>query len=250
MLTIYTVVKGFVGEFTHIQRNAVQSWQVACPGAEIILFGDDEPGAREEAKAFGSPILPIERNEKNAPLITQVIDKANEVARGDIRCLINADIILESRFAEAVATIAGVFDTFLFITQRRNVKVDTEIDFWAGWPEWLTRDAGTPANRSSIDFFCYRGDWLARMPAFGMGRTSWDNWIVGKARQEKVPVVDGSAFTVAWHQNHKKITRQGEIEANRAMLWAEQAKELGTLLSATHHLSDRGTVLERNFYHR
>ena len=52
MLTFFTTAKPFVGRNGVIQRNALKSWMLVHPDAEVILFGDDE-GSAEVAKKLG-----------------------------------------------------------------------------------------------------------------------------------------------------------------------------------------------------
>ncbi len=45
MITFFTTAKPFHGHSAVIQRNALQSWKLLDPDAEVILFGDDEGAA-------------------------------------------------------------------------------------------------------------------------------------------------------------------------------------------------------------
>ena len=69
MITLYTTVRGFTGEYDHIQRNAIGSWLQLEPAPEVILFGDDEPGAQGFAAEVGLPIYPLIRGWKGIPLV-------------------------------------------------------------------------------------------------------------------------------------------------------------------------------------
>jgi hypothetical protein len=52
MITFFTTAKPFTGHNGVIQRNALKSWKLAAPKAEVILFGDEE-GAVEAAQELG-----------------------------------------------------------------------------------------------------------------------------------------------------------------------------------------------------
>jgi hypothetical protein len=52
MITIFSKAKAFTGHTGVIQRNALKSWTKVAPGAEVILFGDEE-GAAETARELG-----------------------------------------------------------------------------------------------------------------------------------------------------------------------------------------------------
>jgi len=248
-MLIYSIVKGFAGEFEHIQRNAVRSWQTVFPQAQIVWFGQDEPGAAEEAEANGIQLMPMRRTEKGAPLLPDVIDSAHKLARSrDTRCLINADIVLEPQFATAVQAVEDRFSNFLLITRRRNIQVDDELDFSEDWHGMIKDLPFTDYTRSGIDVFCYRGDWLRDIPPFGVGRTAWDNWIVSWAdKQEKLPIIDATGFTVVYHQQHAKHKPQGEVMRNQA-IWQQALVEFekpGTLNSATWKLTEKGQLVEK-----
>ena len=243
MLTLYSVVKGFEGKMALMQRNAVQSWRAVVPDAQLLWFGDDEPGAAEEAERFGVELLPMTRTEAGAPLVRDVIERAHEAARHKLRCLVNADILLEPSFAPAVRLVAGQLAAFLLVMRRYNVQVDGALDFTADWHAQVVALPNKAYTLSGIDVFCYRGDWLAGMPAFGMGRTCWDNWIVAHARRSKVPIVDATQYTRAYHQEHQKRKPPDEVRRNRQMLKAEFSRTPG-LNTATHRISPTGRLKE------
>ena len=249
-MLIYSIVKGFEGEFTHIQRNAIRSWQEVCPEDHIFLFGDAEPNALKEAVALGVPILPMVYTTSGAPLLPDVIQKMHKMRReGDTLCLINADIVLEPQFAAAAQTVESKLDNFLLITRRRNVQVDDELDFSKDWHGALKALPFKDYTRSGIDVFCYRGDWLKHIPSFGVGRTAWDNWIVGWARRQKVPIVEATQFTIVYHQGHAKHKPADEVRRNQE-LWNKTPthkdfKQAGTLDSATWILTEDGNLTEK-----
>jgi hypothetical protein len=243
VLTLYTVVKGFTGSFAHIQRNAIRSWQTVVPDAEIVLFGDAESGALREAAALGVPVLPMHYNDHGAPLIADVIEVANEIAQHDIRCLLNGDVILEPSFRPAVCAVADEFDEFFFSVRRYNVNVPRELDFdgdWHGYVCGLKRKAYTLAG---TDVFCYRGDWLTGMPAFGMGRTTWDNWVMARAKRARVPFVYGDEYTQSYHQNHPKRKPKAERRENVKLMEQEfDGARSGTLRKANYILNSKGAI--------
>jgi len=49
MITFFTTPKPFRGHIGVIQRNAIHSWKLVHPEAEVILFGNEE-GAAEVAR--------------------------------------------------------------------------------------------------------------------------------------------------------------------------------------------------------
>jgi len=257
MLTLYTVVKGFEGEFAHIQRNAINSWMHTLPGAEVVLFGDDEKWAIEEAEERGLPILPMVRTEGGAPFLPDIIRSAHGSARYDVRMLINADIILEPGIVQAVQVVDDLFDDFLLVSWRWGATVDYEIDFED--EDWHAKLLELPWQRGRVDaadFFCYRGDLMDEMPDFGMGRTAWDNWIITQARRKRIPIVDGSELSRALHQDHAKTASKQALADKKNKVLAEEVarnrrlfnslvKRVATLQDVTHYLDKDGTLRER-----
>lgn len=221
MLTFHAIVRGFEGEFDHIQRNAIGSWLRLEPTPEILLFGDDEPGAAEFAEEMGLPIYPLERNHRGIPLVKGPIERARELASYDVRCLVNADIMLMDDFGAALSQVADRFPEFLMITQRIGLEVGGELSFERGWQRRLVEELqkrGRAKHRKAVDYFAYRGGWLSDVPDFAVGRTSWDNWIVWKALSDGVPVVEVTPVSICIHQEHYKKRKREETEENRAIL--------------------------------
>lgn len=252
MLTLYAVMKGFEGEYAHIQENAVQSWRWAFPDEQFLFFGDDEAGVVDMARTYGATALAMERTEGGAPLLPDIVEQAAAFAREDVLLFVNADIILEPQFAQAARTVAGAFGQFLLTARRRCAAVDGPLDFTEDWHRRLvTSDRGWYDGRiDALDLFLYRGGWMGEVPQFGIGRMAWDNWIATKARQSRVPFVDASPFTRALHQDHARHDpdKEPEIEENRT-LFRSLVKRAATLFDATHHLDEQGRVQKGAAYH-
>src|SRR5260370_16855312 len=112
MLTIFTTAKPFRGHIRIIQRNALQSWKALHPGIEIILFGADE-GATEVAQEFGLRREPhVERNEWGTKRLDYLFARAQAIARHEILCYINCDIILIQDFCPATNTLPAIHPQF------------------------------------------------------------------------------------------------------------------------------------------
>ncbi len=106
MLTFFTTAKSFRAHIGIIQRNALQSWKALHPGIEIILFGNDE-GAAEAAQKFGLRHEPhVECNELGTKRLDYLFARAQAIARHEILCYINCDIILMQDFCRAVGRVS------------------------------------------------------------------------------------------------------------------------------------------------
>ena len=81
-----TTAKVFAGHSGVIQRNVLKSWTLH-PGAEVVLFGNND-GAAEVCNEFRLRHEPhVERDEIGLNRIDYYFDRAHEIARHDITLL-------------------------------------------------------------------------------------------------------------------------------------------------------------------
>jgi hypothetical protein len=81
MLTFFTTAKPFVCHINVIQRNALKSWTLVHPDAEVILFRNDE-GAAGVARELGFRHEPhTEKNERGTNRADYIFNRAQEIAR-------------------------------------------------------------------------------------------------------------------------------------------------------------------------
>lgn len=249
MLTIFAAPRAFHDQFNLIQRNAILSWLKLSPKPEIILFGDDE-GATEAAKAFQILHIPeIKKNEFGTPLINDIFEKAQKIAKNEILVYINADIILLSDFLKAVKKIN--FAKFLIIGRRWDLDVKEEIDFnKIGWEEELqekVKKEGKLHGPAGIDYMVFPRGLFKEIPTFALGRTAWDNWFLYQAWSMNVPLIDATQAVTTIHQNHtyshhqkgKKGVWKGP-EAKRNLKLADGYSRLLTIRDASLILTPSG----------
>ncbi|MGH7411489.1 MAG: hypothetical protein ACREJ6_10600, partial [Candidatus Methylomirabilis sp.] len=94
MLTLFAVPRAFKGEMVRIQRNAIRSWIALRPRPEILLCGQDE-GVAAACQEFGlRHVGPVATSPSGAPILSDVFALAERVAKNDLLCYVNADIIL------------------------------------------------------------------------------------------------------------------------------------------------------------
>ena len=209
-----------------MQRNALQSWKALHSDVEVILFGDDE-GAAEVAEELGLRHEPfIERNGWGTKRLDYMFARAQAIARHEILCYINCDIILMQDFRRAVERVRAMHREFLMVGRRWNVDIKEPLLFgqhnlqseerqsgdWRSrasqYPDWqeslrvLVSQRGRQCEAEWIDYFAFtRGLYGADMPPFVL-RVFWDNWLVWKALNAGKPVIDASPVVMAVHQNH------------------------------------------------
>jgi len=206
MFTIFSTPKPFRGHIDVIQRNALESWRRLAPDVEIILFGDDE-GAAEVCREMGLTHVPhVDRNTHGTKLLRSIWEPAQALARHDLLCYSNCDIIQTQEFALAVQRVAAWRKHFLMVGQRWDVEISTPIEFsrdtWQKETIELAARAGRRRPPQWIDYFVFRRGLFCDLPPFLIGRVGWDNWLIWHARQQGAPVVDASRAVRAIHQNH------------------------------------------------
>ena len=250
MLTFFTTAKPFRGHDGLIQQNALKSWKRLRPDVEVILFGDDK-GTDEIAQGLGIRHEPqVERNESGAKRLDATFGKAQEIARHELLCYINCDIILMQDFCDALERVRAKYEKFLMVGRRWDMEIHASCDFeenqWEARLRNLVLREGKRRTPDWIDYFVFtRGLYCADFPPLVVGRVFWDNWLVWKALDGRCPVVDVSNAVMAVHQNHDygyhPQGKQGVFrgaESGRNYELAGGWKHLRTIADATERLSE------------
>lgn len=260
MLTLFAIPKAFHDHTAVIQRNAIQSWLGLRPQCEVILLGDD-PGTAEVASEFNIHHIPdVARNEHGTPLVNSIFAEAEKAAAYPLLCYVNADIILMSDFMLGVRRAVENKPYSLLVGQRWDVDIREPLDFSSGWEKrvtTLTKSSGTLHAHTGIDYFVFtRGMWK-QIPPFAIGRSTWDSWLVYKARSQKVPIIDLTEITTVVHQNHDYSHHpQGEDgvwkgeEAQRNSSLAGGYTHAFTVWDAQYKLTSNGLVRTRSHLFR
>ena len=251
ILTIFTTGKAFTGHSGMIQRNALASWIRLCTDVEVILFGDDE-GAVDTAKELGLRHEPhVERNRFGSKRIDFMFARAQEIARHEVLCYCNCDIILLPEFCAALERVRQRHARFLMVGRRWDTDIREALDFGdAGWVARVRERAhaqGAQQPGWSVDYFAFPRGLYREIPALVIGRVWWDHWLVWKARAEGAAVVDTSEVVTAIHQNHDygyhPAGAQGVWTDEQAQMNYELAggrRQLFTIDDATHILGKDG----------
>ena len=251
MITFFSTPKPFRGHIGVIQRNAIQSWMRVRADAEVILFGDDE-GAAEVAREFGIRHVPqVERNEFGTKYVASIFDRANELARHELHCYVNCDIVLTEDFAAALERVAAWSRMFLMVGRRWDTNITAPLDFaqrdWSARARTQALTANRPRSSEWIDYFAFSRGLYPEIPPLVFGRVAWDRWLVRAARAAGAPVVDASDVVVAVHQNHDYGYHPAGVQgvwsdeqAQRNFALAGPARNLHTIDDATHRLTAEG----------
>jgi len=228
MLTIFSVPKPFHGHIGVIQNNAIRSWISLRPACEVILFGNEE-GTAEIASELGiQHIAEVECNEYGTPLLNSMFCIAQDIAKYQLICYVNSDIILMSDFLQAIQRLDR--HLFLLVGQRWDLELNELVKFDDNkWESRLRRQVANKGKlhpKGGIDYFVFPRGLYKNIPPFAIGRTAWDNWFVYKARSLSVPVIDATKAITAIHQNHgysypigkTYIWKGPEVERNRELM--------------------------------
>ncbi len=250
MITLFTIPKPFTGHFALIQQNAIHAWTKIHPDIQLLLLGDDQGTAQLARKLELQHLPQIKRNEFNTPLLDDVFHQAAQNTNTPYLGYVNADIILLPNFYQALQAIAKQKRRFLMVGQRTDCDITQPINFEdPNWEESLTADVaqnGILHRPTGIDYFIYRRNMWGKIPPFAIGRFSWDNWLVYRALQNKIPVIDATESVLAIHQNHdyshakngSKGARRGP-EARLNFTLAGGLQKSYTIWDSTHILQDQ-----------
>ncbi len=246
MLTIFAVPKPFRGHIERIQLNAIRSWQQLGRDCQVILCGD-EAGVAEAAVECGVDHIPdIETNDFGTPLLSSAFRRAQDAARHDVVCYANADLIFFPDLLEAVVRVSSAKRRYMLVGRSWDLDVDEDL---APLDERREADLrrrvsvdGVVREHDWIDFFVFRRHGIGSLPPFAVGRPSWDNWMIWRARKLRLAVVDISRSALVIHQTHDYAHVKGargyrwagpEGDANKALVGVGQSLSLH---DATHRL--------------
>jgi len=256
MITIFCTPKPFRGHIAMIQRNALQSWKLLGPDMEVMVFGDEE-GAAEVCRELGLRHEPgVQRTETGTKRVDYLFSAAQRLARHDLLCYANCDIVFPSSFRACLERLAAWRKHFLMVGRRWDLDVTEPLNFdSSSWQEDLLGKAVRHGRRIpayNIDYFAFPRGLFAEIPPLVLGRIWWDHWLVWKAAEQGAPVVDASRLVYAVHQNHDyayhpqgKVGVFDDAEANRNFYVAGGWKNLHTIADASHRLTASG--IRRNY---
>lgn len=258
MITFFSTAKPFRGHSAMIQLNALQSWRLLSPDVEIILFGADE-GTAEVCKELGLRHEPdVEIKKSGTKSVRSIFRRAQEIARHDLLCYSNCDIVFTADFARAFQEVREEFGKFLMVGRRWDLDVNQPLDFsHANWQRILVNRArreGFQRLHYNIDYFVFHRGIFQGIPDLVIGRNHWDQWLVWKAGASGVRVVDASEVVCAIHQSHD----YGYHPQGMSGVWNDEAtkanfreaggwRHLHTIEDATYFLGPTG-IRPNRFY--
>jgi len=206
MLTLFSVPKAFVGEYTQIQENAIQSWlSLTTKPPEIILLGN-EKGIKNICRKYKLLHIPtIKRNKYGTPLLNDIFEKAQYKASNNTLMYSNADIVYTHNIDNVIKKLTDKFEMFVSAGKRYELH-DVQIDFnkknWGKIIQLKCQIEGELKGPSWMDYFIFTKGAFGLIPQFALGRTFWDKWLLWKASSTEVPLINTTFDIFAIHQSH------------------------------------------------
>lgn len=215
---------------------------------EVLIFGNEEGVAEESSSRGFRHLREISFNEFRTPILSDAFVSAAKLSSAPILCYVNADIIVMEDLISAAKRIE--WDRYLMLGRRWNLDVTERMEFSGLTIESLNKEIsarGQLHDQSGSDYFVFpkQVDWA--MPPFAVGRPGWDNWLIFRARQMEIPVIDASRVVTVVHQNHDYshvsegrggVWEGPEADRNRSLMGGWD--HVFTNLDATHLLTKTG----------
>jgi hypothetical protein len=240
MLTLFSIPIAFQGHAGTAQWNALQSWKRLHPEIEVILFGD-EPGTREVCQQLGLRHEgKIALSPAGVPLLNEVFGRVNRVASHRLLCYANGDMILTADLVKAVKHL-GSHARFFLTGRRHDLLITDRLNFEdPAWESCLRARGAYLHPAKGIDYCVYPRETLGEIPPFIIGRNYWDTWLLYRARQLRMPVVDATEQVLAIHQSHDLA---GRGRTRQEIAWNRKLAGAGVYFNiddATYELTDAG----------
>lgn len=208
MITIFTTTKDFNGRNRVNQLNAIRSWLCSFYKPQVIIFGKSA-GIEELGKHENLIMLEQVRvSETGAPFADEMFNVISEIAKFDICCYVNADILLPRSFFDNVIRIhKKLSNKYLVVGARVDVDVDVLLDFSDNWEDVFTekyKHLFKPHPPFGSDYFVFPKQQYGKgkMSHLLIGRPGWDLWMIYNARKNRFKTIDLTDSSAVYHQNH------------------------------------------------
>ncbi len=246
-LTIFSAPKAFNGHVGIIQDNAIRSWARLVPAPQIILFGQEPADAAVSREVNAQVITDVAANSYGTPLVSDMFKQADRLAHHPLLAFASADVILAQDVVVAAKVASSWADSFLLVSQRRDVDVRARIDFESRGGLAALAATGRLHSPGAIDLFVYPRGQYADMPPFAIGRTAYDNWLLWHTVSSGIPLIDGTGSVTLLHQDHAyshvptvDVWNGAEAQENRR--WIKHWSNYYTIVHATWKLNADGQI--------
>lgn len=216
-------------------------------GFEVLLIGNDT-GTDTVSQELGCRhIANVRSSENNVPFVSALFQTARQSTSSRWLCYLNADIILDNHFHQAINFLNEYFsrsEQILLTAQRKTAPIKLSLEQTTEHVVEQVSDYGTWDAADAIDMFCFNRNLYTEIPDFEIGRMAWDNWLVSKAIDSGAKIIDGTkVFHLAhplhgYRQGISQIITGGDAQRNRSLVSSNSSAfaARGNLLSQTHKL--------------
>lgn len=259
MLSIFATPKAFKGHFAIIQENAIESWTRLEPKCQIILLGN-EPGTKEIAQKYNlEHVRDVSCNKFGTPLLPDIFKKAYEKAKFEVLMYVNCDIILTNDLLKTIGKVNKKFPSFFLTGSRWEFALNTRLRFRKDWEKRLRPKVvkgGSIKRKGPTDYFVFSPKINFKMPDFAVGRTYWDAWLIFRAKQLEIPIINATDFNFAVHQSHDYSHAGGWADVWTGPESRKNIKLIGdkrkyfNVLDADYNLMANGTLRPQELFLR
>jgi hypothetical protein len=237
-----------------MQRNTLQSWLLLHKDVQVILFGD-AAGALEVCWELGIHYEPQpEMTAAGAVRLDYMFARAQELARFNALCYVPCDTLLLADFCEAFNRVEALYPQFAMVGRNWDLSVEEAGGIGEeGWDSRLRRKAeceGRPNAPEQVAYVAFsRGLYQGDVPPLGVDEPGCANWLLWKAIDERVAVVDASEMVLAIHQHPDVILQLWEESGpEEAGAMAKlRRKRLPSVVNAPYLLTE-GDIVRNRWY--
>lgn len=208
MITFFAPVRPFTGLFDVLQRNAIESWKTAIPGAQVIILDREESVGRVCEELGVEWVRGVPYDERfNRPDVGGIFAAAEKRAINDVLCFINGDNIMLDML-EPIERVRREFPRFCLVGERCNLKIETILDFddpaTAVRLRSRMKGEGWWSDANWIDYFIYTKGAFGEVPPFLVGGGRMDNWLIQKSVCSGLPLIECGRMIIDIHQEHEE----------------------------------------------
>ncbi len=219
LLTLFTTMKD-VDMRRRIHNRTLINWISLSPFVTSVLFimPNDSTYWGVKARELGWRVEMAPKVREGVPVLKDMFQRISKKYPAQFLGYANADNLFGCSLLETLETLSLKYGSFihkeisLIIGRRRNAKEEH-------LPDKLTAEYVDPAGPSydlhppsGVDYFIVShasGYYWDRVPDFVVGRIAYDNWIVAKALEWNVTVIDVTATVTDIHQVGKDGIKSG-----------------------------------------
>ena len=206
LLTLFTTMK-LSKDRQRIHNNTLRNWAYLAPYVTAVLY--DETGSeylKSEVQQYGWRYRAAPKLWQGLPVVKSMFQDAIATYTSDFYAYANADILFSDDLIQTLKIIKKKYLTkfprgILLSGQRKNVLYTRLRSVHPNKMHKL-RNKGRLFPPLAQDYFITTANgypWY-RVPDLVVGRPAWDNYLVIKSFQWRIPFIDTTKSITAFHQ--------------------------------------------------